>query len=253
MSLLRVIVAEDQAPAREHLISLLGAYTDIELVAACSDGRSAVDAILMHGADVVLLDIQMPECNGFEVAKRVGPDRMPPIIFITAYDDHAVQAFEIRALDYLVKPFSRARVGQALDVAREHVRQRRINAAAAELAGAIRPAVVPPAPKRLSLRSRDGVSFVVPEEVEFVRASRNDVVLFLNKGQCRCRATLGEIRAQLGPDFVQVHRSILVNLHRTDRTLLLGNGPPRLKTHSGQELRVSRPFRAEVERRFRDG
>ncbi len=250
MTTLRVIVAEDQAPAREHLVSLLSGHPDIELVAVCSDGPSAIRAIQTHAADVVLLDIQMPECSGFDVARTVGTDRMPPIIFITAYEDHAVQAFDIRALDYIVKPFSRERVGQALDRARAHARQLRINAAAAELAGVVQPQATAQAAARLSLRGRDGLSFVVPDEVEFVRASRNEVVLHMDKTQRRCRATLGEIRERLGPAFVQVHRSTLVNLNRAHRVLLLGEGAPRLKMHNGEEIRVSRPFRAELERRL---
>ncbi len=250
MTSLRVIVAEDQAPAREHLVSLLSGHPDIEVVAVCNDGHSAIRAILAHQVDVVLLDIQMPECSGFEVARSIGADRMPPIIFITAYEDHAVQAFEIRALDYIVKPFTRARVGQALDVARGHTRQRRINAAAAELAGVVLRPQVTQAPERLSLRSREGIAFVIPDEVEFVRANRNEVVLHTATTRSRCRATLAEIRARLGPSFIQVHRSTLVNLNRAHRVLLLGDGTPRLKMLSGQEVRVSRAFRADLERRL---
>jgi two-component system, LytTR family, response regulator len=252
MTPLRVIVAEDQAPAREHLASLLTAYPDVEVVAVCSDGPSAIQAIRAHGADVVLLDIQMPECSGFDVAKIVGVDRMPPIIFITAYEQHAVHAFEIRALDYIVKPFTRARVGKALEVAREYTRQRRINAAAAGLAEIIerREAVEPAA--RLPLRGRDGLMFVKPDDVEIVRASRNEMVLYTADATHRCRATMTEMRERLGQSFVQVHRSTLVNLNRTHRALLFGGGPPRLKMLSGQEVRVSRAFRANLERRLAD-
>lgn len=250
MSPLRVIVAEDQAPAREHLVSLLADHPDIEVVAVCANGESAVSAIRTHAADVVILDIQMPECSGFEVARRVGFDRMPPIIFITAYEDHAVQAFEIRALDYIVKPFTRARVRQALDVAREHTRQRRINAAAAGLAEAIQRSDLPQSQARVPIRAREGLAFVVPEEVDYVRADRNDVVLHCGEASTRCRATLAQIGEQLGDAFVQVHRSTLVNLNRAHRLLLLTDGPPRLKMHSGQEIRVSRQFRPELERRL---
>ena len=250
MNTLRVIVAEDQAPAREHLVSLLSDQPDVEVVAVCTNGASAVSAIRTHAADVVLLDIQMPECNGFEVARMVGLDRMPPIIFITAYEDHAVQAFEIRALDYIVKPFTRPRVQQAIDAAREHARQRRINAAAAGLAEAVQQSNLPQPPARVPLRAREGMAFIVPDEVEYVRADRNDVVLHMRDSSCRCRATLTEIRERLGESFVQVHRSTLVNLQRAHRVLMLGQGPPRLKMYSGQEIRVSRQYRPELERRL---
>ena len=250
MAALRVIVVEDQAPAREHLVSLLAGETDIEVVAVCHNGKSAIEAIRGHPVDVVLLDIQMPECSGFDVARRVGLERMPSIIFITAYEDHAVHAFEIRALDYIVKPFTRARVRQALDVAREHTRQRRINAAAAGLAEAMQRPDLLESPTRVSLRSREGLAFIVPEEVEYVRADRNDVVLHSGEASTRCRATLAQMREQLGDAFVQVHRSTLVNLNRAHRLLLLTDGPPRLKMHSGQEIRVSRQYRPELERRL---
>jgi two-component system LytT family response regulator len=253
MSKLRVIVAEDQAPAREHLVSLLTADLEVDVVAICTNGQAAIRAILAHPADVVLLDIQMPECGGFDVARTVGFDRMPPVIFITAYEAHAVHAFEIRALDYIVKPFTRARVGQALDIAREHVRQRRIIAAAAGLVDVMQQPDIPEPAARLSLRCREGLMFVVPDEVEYVRAARNEVVFHTSDTSCRCRATLAEVLERLGTSFVQVHRSTLVNLNRVHRVLVISDGSPRLKLHSGQEIRVSRAFRADVEKLMRRG
>jgi two-component system LytT family response regulator len=251
MSHLRVVVVEDQAPAREHLASLLAAHADVEVVAVCADGGAAIQAIPDSRADVVLLDIQMPEYSGFDVIDKVGPDRMPPVIFITAYEDHAVRAFEVRALDYIVKPFSHARVDQAIERVRAHARQRRIIEVAANLACVMSGPDASPSRARLPLRRRDGTAFVLPEEIECVRASRNDVVLCTHDGEHRVRATLAEIRQQLGERFVQVHRSTLVNIDRVRPVLLNAYGVARLRLLSGREVRVSAQFRRGIEDRLR--
>jgi two-component system LytT family response regulator len=251
MSNLRVVVVEDQAPAREHLVNLLAAHADVEVVAVCADGGEAIRAIPESRADVVLLDIQMPEYSGFDVIRKVGTDRMPPVIFITAYEDHAVRAFEVQALDYIVKPFSHARVDQALERVRAHTRQRRINEAATDLASLLSRPDSSASKARLPLRRRDATAFVVPDEVEYVRASRNDVVLCTHDSEHRVRATLAEIREQLGERFVQVHRSSLVNFDRVRPVLLSADGVVRLQLLSGREVRVSAQFRRSVEHRLR--
>ena len=251
MTTLRVVLVEDQAPAREHLLSLLSAHADVEVVAVCNDGRAAIEALAACRADVVLLDIQMPECNGFDVIRAVAPEHMPPVIFVTAYEDHAVHAFEVRALDYLVKPFTRARVDQALATARAHTHQRRVTEAAARLAALVAP-TAPIAPAdRLALKRREGTAFVDPGEVEFVRASRNDVILSTGTADYRYRATLTEMRETLGAMFVQVHRSMLVNFDHVQPVILVTDGTVRVRLTSGREVRVSSAFRADVEARLR--
>lgn len=251
MSNLRVVVVEDQAPAREHLVDLLAAHADVEVVAVCADGGAAIQSIPQSRADVVLLDIQMPEYSGFDVIRQVGAERMPPVIFITAYEDHAVRAFEVRALDYIVKPFSPARVDQALDRVRAHARQRRITQVANDLASLVAKPDAPASAERLRLRRRDAIAFVVPEDVEWVRASRNDVVLCTRDAEYRVRATLAEMRERLGERFVQVHRSSLVNFVRVRPLLLSADGVVRLRLLSGREVRVSEQFRRDVEERLR--
>lgn len=250
MSTLRVVVVEDQAPAREHLVNLLGAHADVAVVAVCADGSAAIRSIPESRADVVLLDIQMPEYSGFDVIRQVGAERMPPVIFITAYEDHAVRAFEVRALDYIVKPFSHARVEQALDRVRAHARQRRISEVANELAGLVGRTEAA-SPVRLPLRRRDATAFVAADEIECVRASRNDVVLYTHDAEYRVRSTLAEMRGQLGDRFVQVHRSSLVNFDRVRPELLSTNGIARLRLRSGRIVRVSAQFRRSVEQRLR--
>ncbi len=251
MRTLRVIVVEDQAPAREHLVDLVSRSPLTEVVAVCHDGPSAVSAIRSAGADVVLLDIEMPELNGFQVIEAVGPQQMPAVVFITAYHDHAVRAFDVRALDYLLKPFTAVRVERALDLAREHIRARLVSAAAEDLAAIVAPAGAEPSSERLELRRRGQVAFVAPGEVEIVVARRNNVLLYTRHDEFTHRATLSEIHAQLGDSFVKIHRSTLVNFSLVQPTLLMKNGVPHVRMAGGRDVRVSKAFRSDIQRRLR--
>ena len=122
---IRTLVVDDQPLARQRLVALLGEEQDIELVGECADGRAAVEALRRIGPDLVFLDLQMPELDGFEVVEAVGVDRMPVVIFVTAYDEHALRAFEIHAVDYLLKPFSNDRFRSALSHARRQLQRQR--------------------------------------------------------------------------------------------------------------------------------
>jgi two-component system LytT family response regulator len=254
MTTLRVVVVEDQAPARDHLVDVVSSQPGVEIVAVCPDGPSAIAALRSTPADVVLLDIQMPECDGFQVIDAVGPTLMPPVVFITAYDDHAVRAFDVRALDYLVKPFAAVRVRRALDLAREHMRMQRVSAAAATLAGLAGPEsgdVADPAAERLELRQRHQLDFVRPGDVELVVARRNDVVLHTRNAEFRVRATLSEMHKRLGETFVRVHRSRLVNMAAVRPSVLTRGGVVRLQLASGRDVRVAKACRADIERRLK--
>ena len=123
MKKLRTVIVDDEPLARERLASLLSAEQDIEVVAQCRDGEEAVTAIEQHSPDLVFLDVQMPGLNGFEVIEAVGAEKMPLVIFVTAYDQHALRAFQVRALDYLLKPFDRERFKEALQRARAHIQR----------------------------------------------------------------------------------------------------------------------------------
>ena len=118
---LQVLVVDDEAPARKRLTDLIEKTEDVTLLEACADGRTAIEQILRNEPDLVFLDVQMPEIDGIEVVRLVGPDRMPAVVFVTAYDQYALKAFELAAVDYLLKPFSDDRFEQAVERAREHV------------------------------------------------------------------------------------------------------------------------------------
>lgn len=252
MTPLRVIVVEDQAPAREHLVDLVGRSPSVDVVAVCADGAAAIKAIKSIAADVVLLDVQMPEFDGFQVIEAVGADRMPAVIFITAYDDHAVKAFDVRALDYLMKPFSAARVERALDLAREHVRMRRVAQAASSLAGLLTPErTEATATDRIVVRQRGEVAFVSRGDIEVAVARGNNVLLHTRSETFQWRATLTEVHARLGESFVKVHRSTLVNMNWVKPALRTQGHAAMLQVESGRQVRVSKAFRPEVERRLK--
>lgn len=255
MSQLRVIVVEDQAPAREHLVDIVSRTANVEVAAVCADGVAAIRAIRTVPADVVLLDIHMPECDGFQVIEAIGADRMPAVVFITAYDDHAVRAFDVRAVDYLMKPYSVRRVERALATAREHVQVRRVAAMANELAGftatQVSAAIVQADEDCLTVRQRGQMVFVRPHEIEIVVAKRNDVLLYTRRDEFRCRATLTDIHRRLGDGFMKVHRSVLVNFSAVHPVVFTRGGVTRLRVGDGRDVRISRAFRGDVERRLR--
>lgn len=257
MNNLRVIVVEDQAPAREHLVDIVSRTAHVEVAAVCADGIAAIRAIRTVPADVVLLDIHMPECDGFQVIEAVGVDRMPPVVFITAYDDHAVRAFDVRAIDYLMKPYTVARVERALSAAREHVQIRKVAAMANELAGfsatQISAAADSASDDCLTVRQRGQMVFVRPRDIEVVVAKRNDVLLYTRRDEYRCRATLTDIQRRLGDGFMKVHRSVLVNVSAVHPVVFTRGGVTRLRVGEGRDVRISRAFRGDVERRLRTG
>lgn len=237
---LRVVVADDEPLAREHLAGLLREMPGVE-VAECSDGLEAVAAIGRSRPDLVLLDVAMPGLDGFDVIAAVTPERMPPVIFVTAYDEHAVRAFEVRALDYLLKPISAPRLRRALDHAVEHVRSRR----AGDLEGALRELVAgrQAARPRRNFLVRRGDRLVVVDvaEVELVEAAANYVRLQVADGAYLYRSTLASVEQELPPgEFARIHRSALVRV-RAVRWLARDHGGDVVATlASGRTVAIQR-------------
>lgn len=230
---LRVLVADDEPLARQHLRELLRDYP-AAVVAECADGLAAAEAIAQSSPDLVFLDVAMPGLDGFEVIETVSPERMPPVIFITAHDEHAVRAFEVHALDYLLKPVSSARLRAALRVAMDQVRERRIGELEAALRGMLE-SRQPHRFRRFCLVKRGERMVVVDlEQAEAIESAGNYVRLHLADGSPLFRCTLSGLEAQLDPGrFVRVHRSHLVNVERVkfldkgfagDLTITLASG-----------------------------
>jgi two-component system LytT family response regulator len=216
---LRVVIVDDEEPARLAVRHDLIALGDVEIVGECANGFDAVKVIGETSPDVVLLDVQMPKLDGFEVLELVGPD--VPVVFVTAYDEFALRAFEVHAVDYLLKPFSRDRLAEALT----RVRERQATGAAvltpspAALRASARPAGQPL--ERVVIRDGAQVHVVAVDRIDYVEA-QDDYVAFHTGGRTLLKEqTLTDLERQLdGSRFVRIHRSYLLNIERLARVEL---------------------------------
>jgi two-component system, LytTR family, response regulator len=249
---IRTLIADDQPMARERLTALLNEEPDVELVAACASGAEAVSAIEQHRPDLVFLDMQMPELDGLGVIAAVGPERMPSVVFVTAYDEFALRAFDVHALDYLLKPFGRQRFQQALDRARIHLSRERAGDLARRLVALVED--VRPAPRRqqrLMVRSGARTVFLEVRQVDWVEAEGNYVRLHVGEESHLIRDTMHAVEGRLGPDhFVRIHRSRIANIERVRELRVAPNGEYEVVLRSGRALRVSRLHRDKVQQRL---
>jgi len=249
----RVLVVDDEPLARDCVADALSRAPDVEIVGECGSGREALDAIRRLRPDVVFLDIRMPDLSGLEVAQRLGA-RGPAVVFVTAYDEHALRAFDLHAVDYVVKPFDDARLLEALEWARARAPSDRAAAArgaARDLAAAEAAGDPPRGPdepvSRLTVREGRHIRFVPTERIRWLESERNYVVLHTETGSVRMRSTLRDLSARLDPArFVRVHRSRVVNLDHVDRVEPWFNGTYRVVLLDGTTLRVSRSYRRDL-------
>jgi two-component system, LytTR family, response regulator len=216
---IRVVVVDDEPLARERLRTLLDARRDVEVVAECGDGADAVQVIGELRPDLVLLDVQMPELDGFEVLealRSLEPPVLPAVVFVTAYDAYAIRAFEVRALDYLLKPFDRARFEDAIDRAVERLGATAIAGdAVGELLAALRAERGGAWRQRFVVRQQGRIAFVRTDDVDWIDAEGNYVRLHVGGRTHLVRDTMKAVESQLDPDrFVRVHRSAIVNVDR---------------------------------------
>ncbi|NTX02500.1 LytTR family DNA-binding domain-containing protein [Myxococcus sp. CA040A] len=223
----RVLVVDDEPLARDNVRHLLARAPDVTSIRECEGGQEAVEAILRDRPDLVFLDVQMPEVDGFEVLQEVGPERMPPVIFVTAFDRYAVRAFEANALDYLLKPFSDGRFQEALERARRQRATGRDRALLERLSSLLEtyraptPAGVEAGPsdapflERIAVKTDGKVLLLPVAELDWCEAEGNYVVLHSGGRSPMLRETLNRVEQLLDPKcFVRVHRSTLVNVNR---------------------------------------
>lgn len=248
---LRVLVVDDEPIARRGLLRLLRQETDIEVVEECGDGESAVAAIGRLAPDLVFLDVQMPELDGFAVIEAVGAQRMPAVIFVTAFDQHAVRAFDAQALDYVLKPIDPARFRRALQRARERLARpdgdfvRRLALALGEIdrSGA------PRSPGRLAIRSDGRVRLVDVGEVERLVAAGNYVEVHAGARPHLLRETMASLEARLDPArFVRISRAAIIGIGHVREVQPLFNGDFVVIQKSGAKVNGSRRYRAALEK-----
>ena len=261
---LRVLIADDEPAARDKLVRLLGAHADVVIAGTASNGVEAARAIRELAPDVVLLDIRMPELDGLDVADQVGRDDpvRAQIVFVTAYDEYAIRAFEVRALDYILKPFDAARLAEALDRVRRQVELERrpggldIKRTLSQLSAPATEAELEEAPgqrhlERICIKSVGRVQFIRMSDVEWVEAYGNYVRLHTPNEHPLARHTIRHLAERLDPRvFCRIHRSAIANLERIREMTPTVSGDYVIRMASGIRLRLSRSFRAEVVRRL---
>ncbi len=253
---LSVMLADDEPLARGYLEDLLKAMPDIEVLGSFKNGSEVLKACRDNPPDVLILDIEMPVLTGFDVVKRLQADDMPSIIFATAYDNYAIDAFDLNAVDYLLKPFDRDRFGIAIERARNEFRSdpslkgRLISASRQiqKLADDAMPADSERAdPGRLAVRDGRETELVTINEIDWVDAAGDYMCLHVGGKTHIMRSTMKELLAKLPErDFVRIHRSTIVNIHRVTSVSSLSKGEFRLQLGTETSLKVSRNYRKSI-------
>jgi two-component system LytT family response regulator len=237
---IRALIADDELMTRQRLRRYLRAESDIELLTDCVNGAQAVAAIKEHRPDIVFLDVQMPEKDGFQVIEEIGVEAMPIVIFITAHDAFAIRAFESQAMDYLLKPFGEARLQQALGRARRLLEKRdTLHAQLANLVSHL--GNTRPFGPRLAVKSNGRVLFLRLEEIDWIEAVGDYVNLHVGQETYLLRARMNEMERKLeGGRFFRIHRSSIVNLDRVKEFLPIHLGESTVVLRNGVKLAASR-------------
>jgi two-component system LytT family response regulator len=248
--MLRVLIVDDEMVARQRIRRLLANEDDVAIVDECEDGASALSAIATEKPDVAFLDIQMPELDGFDVVRSIAPADLPAIVFVTAYDHYALQAFDVHAIDYLLKPFSKERFRTALTRARErllgHSRHGDVDKLIAHLRKTRR------YPTRVAVRTTDRFIVVNWCDVDWVEAADNYVTLHVGAHEYLLRETLASLEQELDPErFGRIHRSALVQFDRIAELHPATHGDLDLVLRNGVRLTVTRTWRDAFQRSFR--
>jgi two-component system LytT family response regulator len=245
---LRVAVVEDEPPARLGLRALLLKDRDVDLVAECGTVEQAAAELQRTPVDLLFLDVQLARRNGFELLAVLGTHRPPAVVFVTASDHHAIKAFDVEAVDYLLKPFDDQRFAQALARAKERVRHRRAQELAQELAATLTPEVAAPVPPR-TLLLKDGARsmFLREDEIDWIEAQDYYVEIHAGGAAHLHREPLRDLEARLDPrKFLRIHRSAIVQIDRIRQVQSLPSGDAAVILRDGTELRISRSRRDAI-------
>jgi two-component system LytT family response regulator len=247
---MRTIIADDESLARKKLRIMLSTEPDIEIVAECQDGAETVHALAAYEPDLLMLDVQMPVLDGFEVLSRVPAEKMPMVIFTTAYDRHAVQAFEAHALDYLLKPFDQDRLHEAINRAHAELLKTHDREATQRVFRYLseRVALGAAANRRVVIKAGGRVVFLSFDEIDWVEAAANYVRIKVGKESYLLREGIGHIAERLEPtQFIRIHRSIIVNIQKIKELQPVNAGEYIVVLKDGKELSCSRGYRAGLQ------
>jgi two-component system LytT family response regulator len=245
MDKIRALIVDDEPLARERLRTLMRAEDGVEIVGECHSGPEAVLVIKNTALDVVFLDMEMPGCDGLQVIAQIPVETRPAIVFVTAYEGFAIEAFELQAIDYLLKPFDRERFQKTLQRLREHLVARQASEKLARLMAEPAPAA-DRKPDRLAVKTDGRVVFVKPDDIVWVEAADNYVVLHLSSGRLMLRETMAALEARLGNvSFARVNRSAIVHLDQVREMQPTAHGDYTLVLRDGTRLPLSRSLRGQ--------
>jgi two-component system LytT family response regulator len=249
---IRALIVDDEPLARQRLQALLQREPDIDLVGECDDGRQAVTAVRELGPDLVFLDVQMPLLDGFGVLETLGPERLPVVIFVTAYDRYALRAFEVHALDYLLKPFDQERFHKALERAKAQVQRDKICEVDQRLVALLEDVRNGRKPlERFLIKSAGRVFFVRVEDVDWIEAAGNYARLHAGGETHLLRETMNGLEGRLDPHrFLRIHRSTIVNIERIREFQPWFHGDYQVLLRDGTQLTLSRSYRPKMQELF---
>jgi two-component system, LytTR family, response regulator len=246
----RIVVADDERLARQKVRLLLESEPGVAVVAECQDGRQTISAINCFRPDLLLLDIQMPDLDGFQVLGEIAEQDLPVVIFTSAYDQYAIRAFEAHALDYLLKPFDQERLHQALERARMELlnsENREVTHRILELLSQMKSGAslaVPESQDRLVIKAKGRVIFLDLDEIDWVEAAANYVRLNTGKEAYLLRETISKTSERLNPtQFIRIHRSTIVNVRKIKELIPVNSGEYVVVLKNGKELSCSRGYR----------
>ena len=247
-SVLKIVIVDDEPLARDRVRDLLKSHRDVKIVGEARNGQEAIQTITLLQPDIVFLDVQMPDMDGFEVLKSLDSNSIPLVIFVTAFDEYALRAFEFHALDYLMKPFDRERFTKAINHAKLQatLRKDRDTSRIIRLLEDIKPRAG--YLERFVIKAGETVHFVRASEVDSIEAEGNYVRLKVGNAAHLLRDTLNNIESQIDPQiFVRIHRSTIVNMNRVRELQTWARGEYRVVLHSGASHTLSRGYREHFE------
>jgi len=264
---MRVIIVDDEALARRGLRLRLASIADVEIVAECANGVEALRAVVEYQPDLIFLDIQMPEMSGFDVVSNLQQDNMPLIIFVTAFDQYAVEAFDIHAVDYLLKPIDEERLVESIARVRNHLSQngavtdkQRLLELVISITGKTEGSISQllkdhtgsqSFPDRLAIKDAGETTLVKTQEIDWIDAAGDYMCVHANNQTHIMRITMKELEAQLDPViFQRVHRSTIVNLERVTKVCSHMNGEFYLELSNGNSVKMSRSYKGKVKHFF---
>src|SRR6266478_6986951 len=245
---IRALIADDEALARKFIRRMLKENRDFEIIGECANGKETVATIRKQNPDVVFLDVQMPEMDGFAVLESIGIERLPEVIFATAYEQYAIRAFELHALDYLLKPFDQARFKDAIKHAKERFRSQRQKEGRLQMSALLESIKNKPQHlDRFVIKTGGRITFLSTDEINWIEADDKYVHLHTAKISPMVRQTLSAMETQLDPrKFRRIHRSVIVNVKRIKELQPLFSGEHSILLEDGTKLTLSRSYKDKL-------